>query len=204
MGDRYLDNATLALIESLGGRVDLTVEPGYGASPAVFVEHPHTGSLPDMRAAPRRPYRPLREDFLRADPNSERAISIVPLSTWKVPGLLAVVRRAYVAARVLRKSPVPDVLRRHGMMTLGLSLPPLVFHRMLDDLLGAEPVAHLASIDRSHVGNDPQKLNRIEVNLRHMLSHPMAHRFVFVRPEEVVGSLAHHGASPGKATVAAM
>jgi hypothetical protein len=57
---------------------------------------------------------------------------------------------------------------------------------MLDDLLAAESVPHLVSIDRTHVANDPSKLDRIEVNLRHMLSHPAAHRFVFVRPEEVV------------------
>jgi hypothetical protein len=42
------------------------------------------------------------------------------------------------------------------------------------------------SIDRTHVANDPSKLHRIEVNLRHLLSHPAARRFVFLRPEEVV------------------
>ena len=205
MGDRYIDEATLALMESLGGRVDVTVEPGYGASPAVIVEQPHTGSLPDLRTAPRRVYRPSREDFRRADTSGERTISILPLSTWKIPGLLAVARRVYFVAKVLQKSPIPDVLRRQRMMTLGLSLPPLFFRRMLDHLLANESVFHLASVDRTHIGNEPHKLERFEVNLRSMLSHPLAHRFVFARPEDVVDSAAARDAeSPGAATAAAM
>jgi hypothetical protein len=201
MGDRYLDEATLALMESLGARVDLTVEPGYAASPAVFVEQPHTGSLPDFRRAPRRAYRPSRADFLRPDANGARAISILPLSTWKVPGLLAVARRVYVAARALRKTPLPDVLRRQRMMTLGFSLPPLLFRRMLDDLLAAEP-GYLASIDRSHVGNDADKLRRFEVNLEHLLSHPLAGRFVFAHAEEIAGTRAAASGLTGPAASA--
>jgi hypothetical protein len=205
MGDRYLDEPTLGLMEKLGGRVDLTVEPGYGPSPAVFVEHLHTGSLPDVRTAPRRAYRPSPGDFRIPDASGERAISILPLSTWKIPGLLAAVRRVYVAARVLRKGPLPDTLKRERRMTLGLSLPPVVFRRMLDDLLAAEPATHLASIDRTHVGNDAQKLARIETNLRYLLSHPKARRFVFVRPEEALGPLAAgHEAAPARPSAAAM
>jgi hypothetical protein len=203
MGDRYIDDATLALMESLGGRVDLTVEPGYEASPAVFLEQLHTGSLPDLRAAPRRVYRPARRDFRCVDSSGGRTIAILPLSTWRIPGLLAVARRVYVFGMILRTSPIPDVLKRQRMMTMGLSLPPLFFRRMLDDLLADESVPHLVSIDRTHIGNDPEKLDRLEVNLNSLLSHPLAHRFVFARPEEVVDSAADRDAAP-LGTAAAM
>jgi hypothetical protein len=185
MGDRYLDDPTLALIEALGGRVDLSVEPGYAASPAIYFDQAHTGSLPDYRHAPRCAYRPSREDFRRVDSNGTRTISMLPLSTWRVHGALAVLRKAYVGLRTLRRVPLPDVLKHDRMITLGLALPPMLFRRTLADLLAA-PASHLATIDRSHVGNEPEKLRRIEVNLRCLLSHPLAQRFAFVGPEQAV------------------
>jgi hypothetical protein len=91
-------------------------------------------------------------------------------------------------------------------MTLGLSLPPVFFRRMLDDLLADASVTHLASIDRTHIGNEPEKLTRIEINLRTLLSHPKAHRFVFVRPETVIDMIAgaHRSAARGETKAAAM
>lgn len=188
MGDRFLDDSLLALIESLGGRVDLTVEPGYGESRAVFLEQPHTGTLPDLGGAPRRPYRPSRSDFRRPDESCHRTISILPLSTWRPPAPLAIARRLYVRALRLRKGPIPDVLKTQRMMTCGTSLPGFIFRRMVEDVL-ARPAPYLASIDRTHVGNDPEKLRRLDANLRHLLAHPLASRFVFVGPEELLDLL---------------
>jgi hypothetical protein len=67
-GDHWMNNATIDLLESLGVRFDLTVEPGMKPAPALVLKELHTGSLPDYTVTPRRPYRPAREDFqLRID-----------------------------------------------------------------------------------------------------------------------------------------
>ena len=203
MGDRFINERTLELMESLGGVVDLTAEPGWAPSPAVYIEQPYTGSLPELRGVPRRAYRPSRSDFRRPDASGERAISIVPVTTWKLPVVLAAARRAYAFVQDLRKAPVPDVLRRQRVMTFGLSLPPLYFRRVLDGVLSDDSVAHLVSTDRSHIGSEPQKLDRIETNLGVLLAHPMAHRFAFARSSEVMDILAGPTAHPSPLAAAA-
>jgi hypothetical protein len=187
MGDRYLDDSLLAHMESLGGRVDLTVEPGYGGSRSVFLEEPHTGSLPDFSTAPILPYRPSHCDFRRPAESDHRALSILPLSTWKLPTGMALARRVYASALRLRQR-MPEVLTTQRMVTCATSLPDFLFRRAIDGVL-ARPTPYLASIDRTHVGNDPEKLNRIERNLQYLLSHPLAPRFAFVGPEESIDLL---------------
>jgi hypothetical protein len=71
------------------------------------------------------------------------------------------------------------------MVTAGLTLPGFVFRRLVDDLLTA-PMPYLATIDRTHVGNHPAKLRRIERNLSYLVTHPRSSRFAFVGPEELV------------------
>src|SRR5215813_11933640 len=61
-GDRWINNQTVKLIERLGARFDLTIEPGRKPEkpPELF-----TGALPDYTPAPRRHYRPSKSDFLQ-------------------------------------------------------------------------------------------------------------------------------------------
>ena len=65
MGDRTLNNPSVA--ETLGGRIDLSVEPGYLESPGIFRHELQTGLLPDYAETPRHPYQPSYEDFRRAE-----------------------------------------------------------------------------------------------------------------------------------------
>jgi hypothetical protein len=88
VGDRWLNDATVALLERLGARVDLTIEPGQGP-PAL--EEPFVGALPDYRSAPRAPYRPAASSFLTPAGAAERQLWLLPLSTgrleWAFAGL---------------------------------------------------------------------------------------------------------------------
>jgi len=80
-GDHWLNDATLHLVEKLGARFDLTVEPGYkgGVPPDHFV-----GSLPDYTTIPQQPYRPSRADFKKPGLLDRRSLWIVPVSAGSI------------------------------------------------------------------------------------------------------------------------
>jgi hypothetical protein len=80
-GDRWMNNATLCLLERLGARFDLTLEPGQlgGELP-----EPFTGSLPDYTDIPQQPYRPSRSDFSKPGIDDCRAIWLIPVSAGSV------------------------------------------------------------------------------------------------------------------------
>src|SRR6266403_1935622 len=84
-GDRWMNDATLALAETLGARFDLTIEPG--RRPERLAER-FTGSLPDYTHAPRRPYHPSRDNFQKSADGWRRNIWMLPVSTAK-PGWAA-------------------------------------------------------------------------------------------------------------------
>ena len=78
-GDRWLNEGTIDLIERLGARFDLTIEPGRKSE--VLPER-FTGSHPDYSSAPRLPYNPSTRDFLqRGEPGSTRELCMIPVST---------------------------------------------------------------------------------------------------------------------------
>jgi peptidoglycan/xylan/chitin deacetylase (PgdA/CDA1 family) len=189
MGDRSLSNASLALAEALGARIDLSVEPGYVESPGIFRHELQTGGLPDYSRAPQWPYQPSPADFLRPDPTRARRIWILPVSTWQVTRLLQLPRRLYFELRTLRHKPVPDDLKLQSTMTLSLALPPRLFRRIVNDLLHRAGRPYLISMDRSDIGTTPHKLERIARNVSALLSHPLADRFVFTRSQEALDVL---------------
>jgi hypothetical protein len=76
-GDRWMNNATYHLVEKLGARFDLTLEPGLIGGP---LEKPFTGSLPDCGRVPRHPYRPSKTDFRIPAPYLKRRLWAIPLS----------------------------------------------------------------------------------------------------------------------------
>jgi len=80
-GDRWMNAETLALVERLGARFDLTVEPG---QKEVTIPEPFSGKLTDYTLAPRLPYRPARRDFQKPGRPSTHALWEVPLTTGTV------------------------------------------------------------------------------------------------------------------------
>jgi hypothetical protein len=75
-GDRWMNNHTLRLIEKLGARFDLTLEPGQ----TVQVDQAFTGTYVDYSHAPQLPYRPSRIDFRKAGWYLKRNLWIIPMS----------------------------------------------------------------------------------------------------------------------------
>jgi hypothetical protein len=78
-GDRWLNNATVDLLEELGVRCDLTIEPGLvgGDLPESF-----TGSIPDYSLVPTLPYQPSRQDIRVA--SAGRKLWMIPVSAGNV------------------------------------------------------------------------------------------------------------------------
>ena len=76
-GDRWMNNATFSLVEKLGARFELTIEPGLTGGP---FDKPYIGSLADYRQVPRFPYRPSRKDFRVRGSFLKRRLWAIPLS----------------------------------------------------------------------------------------------------------------------------
>jgi hypothetical protein len=84
-GDHWMNDATLALVERLGARFDLTVEPG---RKELSIPERYTGSPPDYSQAPQQPYRPSKLNFTEHDAEQKRELWAVPLSTCDADQLL--------------------------------------------------------------------------------------------------------------------
>ena len=83
-GDRWMDNSALSLIEKLGARFDLTLEPGQigGDLDEVF-----TGEFLDYSPVPHRPYRPSKTEFRTPGSFLKRRLWIIPLSVGRADWL---------------------------------------------------------------------------------------------------------------------
>jgi hypothetical protein len=99
-GTRFMSTPTMNLVRELGGRIDLTVEPGETPlGPGEFQGGVLSGETPDFTNAPRVPYRPDPSDFLRPGGEVE-GLWAIPLSSG--PHLLK--QRRHLSRRVLRKA----------------------------------------------------------------------------------------------------
>lgn len=175
-GDRWMNHQTFQQLERRGIRYDLTVEPG---QPEVAAYHPNevfTGSLPDYSTVPRSPYRPDREEFRRADARRREGVWVVPMTTAPVRGRW--LRDAYQRAF--------HPTRAGGMRTALLSHEPLLFARIIAHALAQPDIVHLALPVRSNALAAPRLARRVRANLDMLRRHPLAERFVWATPAELV------------------
>ena len=181
-GDRWMDDRTLDMIESLGMKYDLTAEPGRRARPSISPGELHTGSLPDYAEVPRRPYVPSREDFRVPCGEKGRDLWMIPLSTAREPGRFAGLKNL---ARTLGV----DLRRRNEPIPLDLCVEPTVFGAMANELLTTEGASYLALVVRADSCLRTKSGAAVERNVNFLLSHPMASRFRFVRPADAISLL---------------
>jgi hypothetical protein len=177
-GDRWMNDETMNLLESLGVKFDLTVEPGKKARPGLHPGEAGTGSLPDYTAAPRWPYRPSRVDFRKQSSGQGRGLWIIPLSTQQVLGRFAALKRAAMAFELFR--------RRYEPCQLNLCLDAPLFQFMVNRLLERPSKPYLAPVARTEIGvRLPDRAN-MELNINFLLTHPLAKNFRFLRPGEAI------------------
>ncbi len=181
-GDRWMNDETLDLLERLGARFDLTVEPGQKEFPPEVFRERFTGSLPDYARVPLRPYRPSKDDFRKRSIWRRRGIWIIPLSAGGVEGPRAA-RLRYVR-RLARRIGIDR--HRHRSRTLNLGMDSSDFCQMLDGLVNIWQRPYLALVMRADVCSNPVYQSNMSRSIDHLLSHPQAHRFVFETPAEAM------------------
>jgi hypothetical protein len=179
-GDHWMNNETMRLLEELGARFDLTLEPGRKAPRLRNSRQLSTGSLPDYRGVPRHPYRPSRSNFKEPGFTEEREIQVIPLSTAK-PGR-PTVRRLLNIKRAAKYC----LSGFRDPMQLNPCFDVPDFCQMIDSILHRRKDAYLAPVLRVDGFSKPQERYNLERNFDHILNHPLAERLTFVTPATAI------------------
>lgn len=180
-GDGWFDAAIIPLLEELGARIDLTIEPDVPPCAKVVPHELATGCLPDRRGTPRQPYHPARSDFRRHDPTGLVRLWALPVST------AALIRRPKLRhpLRLLRWWTSP----KRSARQFNLEILPKRFPQVLDRVLTAATPGYAAICVRSDAGTSRERLDVVARNLDSLLQHPLAERFRFMNAEEALAAL---------------
>lgn len=183
-GDRWLSTEAIALLERLGVRFDLSLEPGARGHRSLAPDERTTGSIPDYTRAPREPYRPSRSDFLVPDGAEPAGLWIVPLSSGDPSAALTLSWR--IGRRV--RYPLRPVHRPLTMFRQWTS--PGAYWDMVERHVESLQRPYLAFAIRS---GDPAAADetRVRTILEHLLTHRLARRLRFTDPESGLRQLGY-------------
>lgn len=178
-GSRWMNNETMALLETLGTRFEMTVEPGYTEEKQNTDGENFTGSIPSHLGAPHYPYHPLRNNFLREDRSKKEGLWVIPTSTgagrhprsWK----------GKLLWRLTHPFSEDTVFLR-----LDTALDPYFFKQLLDQLLSRPSGRYLTVIQRTDIFMKPALFKNAQENFRILLNHPLCRHYVFTGPAELI------------------
>jgi len=180
-GDRWMNDQTLALVESLGARFDLTLEPGRLSKLATYPDKPFSGSLPDYAGVPRSPFRPSKLDFRKPDFTRTEGIWVIPMSTYLKHEEEALVR---FWGKLISAEPS---IRSCHMLNLGYDAE--FFRRGVDRVLRSSKNPYLSFVIRSDIGTNRKLWENLQKNFDSILNHPLVNRFIFSTPAETMRML---------------
>lgn len=195
-GDRWINQATAALVRRLGITYDLTLEPGHTEEAPNHPGERVTGTIPDMRRVPLTPYRPHDDDYQQADSAGLNGSGVtgsgvtgsgangsggsgtfwtIPLSTARInPGLT---RQVYYRFRY------PG--RQFAVWTALFSHHPAMFERIVAGVL-ARPRPYLAIPMRTNALADPRIAPRVAANLETLLRMLGSRAAAVVTPADAI------------------
>ena len=177
-GDHWMNDETFDLVESLGSRFDLTVEPGLRPSEGVPGEA-RTGRFPDYTKVPREPYRPAREDFrTRCDGRGKREMWVIPVSTTLLP--------RWPAAPLYRRFVWRTRYGPRLYQPLSLAMNPNDFRNWVDDVVESESARHLCVVVRTDAALDCLGVAHMRENLALLLSRAADGRVQLTTPARLV------------------
>lgn len=177
-GNRFMNQNISQVIESLGMRFDLTLEPGYTGRDGSLAWHRAPGRCPDYFEVPRVPYRAVADNY--REPAAARGAGI-----WHIPMSTAPVGSAAPLSRGPHYRAVAPSLFTYEV--LHMSLSPELFRRAVDHLLNESPRPYLAVVIRCDMIHMPE----VWANLETLRTHPMAGRFVFSNADQLLTQLGH-------------
>jgi len=177
-GDGWFDAALIPLLEELGARIDLTLEPDMAAIAGVLPHERATGRIPDRRGIPLTPYRPSRTDFRRRDDSGRTRLWLLPAST----GTLRRRPKLSKFNKLLRwwRSPARRISQ------LSLEIDPRHFKQTLRHALRRARPTYAAITIRTDVGTSAERLKIVAQNLDTILRHKKADRFRFATATEAL------------------
>lgn len=177
-GDHWMNDETFDLVESLGARYDLTVEPGLPPSAGVLGEA-RTGRFPDYSKVPREPYRPAREDFrTRGNGRGKREMWVIPVSTALLP--------RWPAAPLYRRIVWRTRYGRRLYQPLSLALDPNDFRHAVEDVVESESARHLCVVVRTDAVLDRLLAAHVRENLGFLLAQTAGGRVQLTTPAHLV------------------
>ena len=177
-----MNTETVNLLERLGIRYDLTVEPGLAAyREGALDKGQSTGRRQDYCRVARVPYEPARENFLEPALPGSRSLKIIPITT----GWLQLGWNLRARLRRLR-----DNGFRYRWQNERLSMwrqwnAPNTFEQMLDRAIAAQEKPYLSFAIRSSIGVG-KSFEYVDHCLQTLLNHSQRRRFVFSTPGEAM------------------
>jgi hypothetical protein len=180
-GDHWMNERSLDLLERLGARFDLTLEPGQ-AVPTLLPDELFTGSFPDCRRISQIPYRPDRSDFTKPALFRKRSLWLVPVSAERTQPVPLRQQRP-------RKHLFSNPKKGEIYSTLNLAFSQAVFSTIAERLLSLLRKPFLVVVARTDVALVPEQRANLEKNIEYLLSHPLVDRFVCETPASAIRRL---------------
>lgn len=178
-GNRFMSQDIASVVESLGMRFDLTLEPGYPGRRGDLAWHRVPGRCPDYFDVPRMPYRAVAANFREPDATRKTGICYIPMSTAPMGSAAPLARGPHFRA-------IAPSLFAYEVLHLRLS--PELFRRAVDHLLRESPRPYLSVVIRCDMVHLPE----VWANLETLRTHPLAGRFVFANADQLLGALGVH------------
>ena len=188
-GDRWMNNRTFRLLESLGVRHDMTLEPGSRKMPSYHGNKPYTGFIPDQRKVPQHIYRPAKNDYRRSDASRTNAPFVMPVSTAPIHLASKKVYRKPAACawpfhRLFNRQRVS-----HWTHTLNIAAEPAVFRSVLGHQLQTLRSNYLVMPSRAHIFTSTEFVDNACTNLRSLFADYGDRSFVFTTPAGALACL---------------
>jgi hypothetical protein len=162
---------TMTMLERLGIKIDITVEPGVPDTHEVWAGVARGNSFDKM---PRYPYQPAPGNLLEPGTTAKRNLWLVPTST----GYTNHVRYG------------TTVSFEKETLALDLAFYPPSFQEVMQKRLESMETPYLVIVANSYTINNPQFQAYFEENLKFILSHPLISQFQFTNSSELVSAYA--------------
>jgi hypothetical protein len=180
-GDYWLSTHAVNLLEQMGVRFDLTVEPGLRPGKVMQPGMVDWKFIPRYYRVPRTPYAPLKSDFRKAGRSDSRSILMIPVTSTYLEGLPIYSQMRRIVFNGFRN--------RHQETPLQMWLsrkPPNTFESLIDRAIAVQKKPYLVLTIRSDTSIRPKLAKGFGASIQSLLSHPARSRFAFCTPAEAM------------------